>query len=319
MRTGKTLPYYKQNRLQQLRGFCYAAQENSISRAAERIFLSQPSVSLQIQALERELDTPLFERHGPKITLTPAGKKLYEQAWPLVEGIDQLASKFAAQRDQVETGRLDIAAGESTILYILPPYVQQFTQTYPGIEVKLHNVTGRDGMTMLRQGEVDLVVGSMIEVPGDIDYRPTFSYDPMLITALDHPLANQRRVILADVARYPLILPPRHLTTWRVVELVFQQHNLTYQVKLEAGGWEVIKKYVALNLGISIVTSICLAGATNLAQIPMGKYFPQRTYGIVLRKGQALSAQAKRFIELMPASREKVAATGQQRRRPIAT
>jgi DNA-binding transcriptional LysR family regulator len=200
----------------------------------------------------------------------------------------------------VETGRLDIAAGESTILYILPPYVQQFTQTYPGMEVKLHNVTGRDGMEMLRQGEVDLVVGSMIEVPEDIDYRPTFAYAPMLITALDHPLANRRRVTLADVARYPLILPPRHLTTWRVVELVFQQHGLTYQVKLEAGGWEVIKKYVALNLGISIVTSICLAGATNLAQVPMSKYFPQRTYGIVLRRGQALSAQARRFIELMP-------------------
>src|SRR5262249_54467265 len=143
-----------------------------------------PSVSLQILALERELDTTLFERHGPKITLTPEGKQLYEHAWPLVQGIDQLASKFVAQRDQVETGQLDIAAGESTILYILPPYVQQFVRSYPGIEVKLHNVTGRDGMALLRQGKVDLVVGSMIEVPTDIDYRPTFSFDPMLITSL---------------------------------------------------------------------------------------------------------------------------------------
>jgi DNA-binding transcriptional LysR family regulator len=195
--------------LQQLRGFCYAAQENSMSRAAELIFLCQPSVSLQIQALERELQTALFERHGPKITLTPAGKKLYDQTWPLVEGIDHLASRFVAQRDQVETGSLDIAAGDSTILYILPPYVPEFAQRYPGIEVKLHNVTGRDGMALLRRGEVDLVVGSMMEVPGDIDYRPTFSYDPMLITALGHPLAAKRRVTLADVARYPLILPPR--------------------------------------------------------------------------------------------------------------
>jgi DNA-binding transcriptional LysR family regulator len=299
MLAGKSPSYYKHNRLQQLRGFCFAAQAGSISKAAEQTFLSQPSVSLQIQALERELKTTLFERRGPKITLTPDGKMLYEQAWPLVEALDQLPHSFAARRDQMETGRLDIAAGESTILYILPRFVDQFVRAHPGIELKLHNVTGRDGMAMLRAGEVDFVVGSMIELPDDIEYHPTFSYDPMLITALDHPLAKKRRVTIQEVAKHPLILPPRHLTTWRVVDLVFHQHNLTYQVRLEAGGWEVIKKYVALGLGISIVTSICLAEAKDLAAIPLDKYFPKRTYGLVLRKGQFLSPQAQRFIALM--------------------
>src|SRR5262245_41614768 len=123
MKASRGPAYYKNNRLQQLRGFCYAAQAGSISRAAERIFLSQPSVSLQVQALERELNVTLFERRGPKITLTPAGKLLYEQAWPLVEALDLLPNTFAARRGQVDTGRLDIAAGESTILYILPRYV----------------------------------------------------------------------------------------------------------------------------------------------------------------------------------------------------
>ena len=65
--------YYKQNRLKQLRAFCYAAQAGSISKAAETLYLSQPSVSLQIQALERELNTTLFERRGPNIRLTPEG------------------------------------------------------------------------------------------------------------------------------------------------------------------------------------------------------------------------------------------------------
>jgi len=82
--------YYKHNRLQQLRGFCYAAQTGSISKAAERMYLSQPSVSLQIQALERELSVVLFERRGPKIKLTPEGQVLYELALPLVEGLETL-------------------------------------------------------------------------------------------------------------------------------------------------------------------------------------------------------------------------------------
>ena len=156
-------------------------------------------------------------------------------------------------------------------------------------------------MAMLRAGDADLVVGSMIDVPDDIDYQPIFSYDPMLITPLDHPLAKRKRVRLDEVAKYPLILPPRHLTTWRVVDLVFQQNNLRYEVQLEAGGWEVIKKYVALGLGISIVTSICLTEADPLAKIALGSYFPKRTYGIVLRKGQFLSPQAKRFLALVEA------------------
>jgi len=87
---------YKQNRLQQLRGFCYAAQEGSISRAAERMYLSQPSVSLQIQALERELETTLFDRNGPKIELTHDGRLLFELAQPLVDGFNHLEETFHA-------------------------------------------------------------------------------------------------------------------------------------------------------------------------------------------------------------------------------
>jgi len=297
--------YYKQNRLQQLRGFCAAAQTGSISRAAERLFLSQPSVSLQIQALEREFKTTLFERRGPKITLTPDGKLLYDMAARLVEQMDSLHETFSDRRGSVETGRLDIAAGESTILYLLPRFVKQFVEAHPGIELKLHNVTGRDGLAMLRADEVDFAVGSMIDVPEDVDYRPTFTFDPILIAPLDHPLAQRKRVTLKDVAQYPLILPPRHLTTWRVVDQAFQMHNLTYDVQLEAGGWEVIKKYVAMGLGISVVTSICLTGNERLAVIPLDKYFPKRSYGVVLRRGKFLSPQASRFNEILNAGAQK--------------
>ena len=104
---------------------------------------------------------------------------------------------------------------------------------------------------------------------------------------------------LADVAPYPLILPPSHLTTWRVVDYAFGQHNLKYQVKMEAGGWEVIKKYVSLGMGISIVTSICLTGDEELVALPLSRYFPKRTYGLVIRKGKFLSPAAQRFVDLM--------------------
>ena len=298
-----TMPnlYYKQNRLKQLRAFCHTARTGSITLAAESLFLSQPSVSLQIQALEREFGITLFERRGPHIKMTPEGETLYKLAEPLVEGIDKLHETFAAQFGKLESGELNIAAGESTILYILPEPMKRFAEAYPHIRLKLHNVTGRDGLTMLRADEVDFAVGSMLEVPDDISYKPVVTFDPTLITPVDHPLAKKERVTLADVSPYGLILPPRHLSTWRIVDLVFQQHDLPYNVALEAGGWEVIKKYVELGLGISIVTDVCLTGEERLARIPLHEYFPRRTYGVVVRQGRFLSPQAKRFIEIMNA------------------
>lgn len=294
MATNQT--YYKQNRLKQLRAFCFAAHTGSISKAAESLFLSQPSISLQIQALEREMGTTLFERNGPSIKLTPEGEILRDLAQPLVRGIDALDDTFAAQRGNLEAGSLDIAAGESTILYILPDPTKRFAENYPNIRLKLHNVTGRDGLEMMRNDEVDFAVGSMLDVPDDIIYQPILTYSPVLITPLDHPLAQKSKLTLQEISPFGLILPPRHLSTWGLVDLVFQQHDVNYSVSMEAGGWEVIKKYVEMGLGISIVTDICLTDDTKLARIPLDEFFPKRSYGIVLRKGKFLSPQAKKFI-----------------------
>jgi DNA-binding transcriptional LysR family regulator len=294
------------NRLQAYRSFCHAARLGSVSKAAECVELSQPAVSLQIQALEQELHAQLFHRRGPRIELTPDGQKLFELAWPLVESLECLPASFQTRREGLEVGRLHIAAGESTILYILPPFIRTFAARYPGIEVKLENVTGRDGLRLIRNDTVDLAVGSMIEVPDDIVYRPTFQFDPMLITALDHPLASRSRVTIRDAAHHPWILPPQHLTTWRVVDYVFHKYGLQYRVALEAGGWEVIKKYVELGLGISLVTSLCLTGAEQLAVIPFQKYFPRRSYGIVVKKDKLLSQAANRFIELIESDGQSV-------------
>src|SRR5262245_23136649 len=113
-------PRYKQNRLQQLRGFCAVVEARSVSRAASRLHRTQPTVSLQLQALERDLRASLFERHGPRMELTPEGELLYKLARPLVDGVSQLDRDFEARRSSVERGHLAIAAGESTIQYVLP-------------------------------------------------------------------------------------------------------------------------------------------------------------------------------------------------------
>ncbi|MFT5133178.1 MAG: DNA-binding transcriptional LysR family regulator [Gammaproteobacteria bacterium] len=291
--------YYKQNRLKQLRAFCSTARSQSMSKAAEQMFLSQPSISLLIQALEKDLETHLFDRLGPKLQLTNEGKILLELALPMVEGLEGLPETFHDRCHNTVTGSLNIAAGESTTLYLLPKIVERFTQQYPQIQVKLHNVPGRQGLSMVRRGDVDLAVGPMTEIPDEIWYSPLVSYEPVLITPQGHPLASQKKVSLQDIAPYGLILPPHSMSTRNYIDVVFQQHNFEYRVSMEAGGWEVIKKYVELDLGISIVTSICLTGKEKLARIPLSEYFPLRSYGLVLRRGKFISPATRKFIELL--------------------
>jgi DNA-binding transcriptional LysR family regulator len=139
----------------------------------------------------------------------------------------------------------------------------------------------------------------MIDVPNDLSYEPVYHFDPMLITPLDHPLAAKRTIQLEDLSPYGLILPPRRLTTFRLVDLIFQQRQVPYHVAIEVGGWEVIKQYVAMGLGISIVTGICLTAGDKLSVHNMRQYFPQRSYGVVIRKGKYLSPQARAFIDLI--------------------
>lgn len=289
--------YYKGNPIKQLRAFCAVARTGKMTDAAEQLYVSQSAVSLQVKALETALDTVLFERRGPHIQLTPEGHKLHDMARHLVEDIDALPQRFAkAVRGSTEAGEVVIAAGESTIIYILPRLVSRFRERYPGIHVQMRNVTGRDGLAMIRDDEVDFAIGSMLDVPTDISYTPMYTFDPALIMPEGHALAEKEDIHLEDIAPYGLILPPRRLTTWRLVDRVFQQHRVPFNVVLEVGGWEVIKRYVEANFGLSIVTSICLREEDRLVARNMSHYFPKRSYGVVSRRGRHLPAPARAFL-----------------------
>ena len=253
----KATKYYKGSTLKQLRAFCVVARTGKMTDAADELFVIQSAISLQIKALEEDFKIVLFERRGPRLQLTPHGKILLDMARPLVEGMDGLGERFDKEvRGNLESGKLVIAAGESTIMYILPKLVSKFQQRYPKIRVQLRNVTGRDGLAMIREDEVDFAIGSMLDVPSDISYKPMYSFDPALIMPLGHELADKKHIQLKDIAPYGLILPPRRLTTWRMVDRIFQQHGVPFTVVREFGGWEVIKRYVELDFGISLTTGI---------------------------------------------------------------
>ncbi len=292
---------YKSDRFKPLRAFCQTVRLGSVSRASEALFVSQPAVSLQLQALERELGAVLFERSGRRLVPTREGQLLYEMAQPLVESLDGLEARFSDKLRGLDAGELTVAANSSTILYLLPKIVEEFRRHHPDVRLVLQDAISADGTELLRSDAADLVVGSMLDVPGDLSYAPVYHFEQVLITPPGHPLAGKHVLTLEDLSPYPLILPPKRQITWRLVDLVFQRHRVPYTVALEVGGWEVIKQYVAMGMGISIVTALCLneADRERLAIRPMQGYFPKRSYGVTVRRGKALSPQARAFVELI--------------------
>jgi DNA-binding transcriptional LysR family regulator len=293
--------YYKGSRLKQLRAFCYAVKFGSVVRAAESLFLSPSSVSLQLSALESEFGARLLERTRPRLGLTADGQLLYDLARPLVEGMENLDHQFRNRRTGTPVREIHIACGNSTIQYLLPEWVSAYREKFPDVRLELANVTGIDGLALLRSDKVDFAVGSMLDVPHDLEYVPVRWFDPMLILPHGHALADKSEITLEDISPYGLILPPQRLTTYRMIDLVFQQRKVPYHVAIEVGGWEVIKQYVGMGQGVSIVTGICISPADHERLIVrnMRRYFPQRSYGVVVRKGKYLSEQSRGFIDLI--------------------
>ncbi|MDC0947853.1 LysR family transcriptional regulator [Gammaproteobacteria bacterium] len=297
-------PYYKQNRLKQLRALSALAREGSISAAAESLSLSQPAVSLQLQALEREFGASLFDRRGRTLTLSPHGKLLVELSDPLVHTIDNLVSTFLARIGDVEEGGLRIAAEPSTALYLLPRVIERFRATHPGLDLQMQSLEITPALDKLRAGEIDLIVSSLDHDCTDLTVESLLEVAPVLITSPDHPLQQCTNFRLRDILRYRLICPPRHLPTWQVIDALLSGQGIEPEVALqvESGGWEVVKRYVEADLGIAFVSGICLTGRERVGSIDIGTLITPRRYGLITRRGARHSPQAMQFIELLRAT-----------------
>lgn len=305
--------YYKRNRLRQLRAFCYAARLRSITRAAARLGLTQPAVSLQVRELEYELEAVLFDRSAARISLTSAGESLYGIAEPLVVGMDGLMDNFGELVGDEMSGRLELAASMAGAATVLPPYIKRLREQYPEIRLRVRSCPMGDGMKLLRGGQVELVLGAHIRVATRVlEYREIVAYDIVLITALDHPLTGRRRVTPQEVAAWPAIVPPVETESMRFGESVARQLGVDVNAAIEVGGWEVIKRYVETGLGISVVPSICVHETDRLAVIPLQEYFETRSYGVYTRRGQALTQPARRLLQLLTGDGAKPA--GERRR-----
>ena len=286
------------DRLKQLRAFCHVARLGSITQAAERIFSSQPAVSLQMRALEEDINVALLERKGPHIALTAAGREFYRLVEPLVEDVDRLPETFGEQYHGV-AAELRIAAGETAATAVVPRFLEQFWQQHPGTRVNVMTGTGRQCLSWLRAYDVDLVVAAMDVEPADLEFSPILSTDYVVITPEDHPLAGRTSATLQELGPHPLVLHTAGTYTRQFAELYMRQHGLSRRVAVEVDGWSAIRDCVETGLGIAIVPELCLSERDRVWRIPLDNRVPPRIYGAVTRRDRSVPAPVRQLVRIM--------------------
>ena len=293
---------YSRDRLKQLRAFCQVARLGSISRAAEYLALSQPAVSMQVSTLESDLRVLLFERHGPRIALSPIGRRLHRLALPLVEGLDRLPDTFAEAHFGVVVDDLTIGAGQVSAAFLLPRYLKRFRQRNARVRINVRTDSGRQRLDWLRGHEVDVVVSALDSPASDLEFHPIMKSEFVVVTPEDHPLAGRESVALADTAPFHFVGHSRKHYVRQIAEVILRQHGFTPKVAAEVDGWHAIVRYVAAGVGISVVPDICIASDDRVhkIQITHGK-LPPRQYGVITRPEGPLSLAASRLLEIMVA------------------
>jgi DNA-binding transcriptional LysR family regulator len=242
--------------LRQLRYFVAVAEERHFGRAAQRLHMSQPPLSMQIKALERELGIGLLERTSRRVALTDAGRAFLERAKIILGAVEE-AREVARGAEQGLQGRLEVGFISSASLSLLPPSIRLFRERFGGVELELKELTSAQQIDALYEGGIRVgLVRLPLRAPG-IRFEPVLEERLVVALPSGHALEDLDRVSLETIVDLPLIFFTRQLIPGfhaQIVEL-FQRVGAFPKVAQHAVHLQTIVGLVASGVGIAIIPS----------------------------------------------------------------
>ena len=148
--------YYKNNRLQQVKGFINVVRYGGVLRAAEQMGVVQSAVSTQVSSLEKDLKIKLFDRKSRKMILTPEGKRFYDFSIPFLQGFENLFEEFTKKENNDEENHLRIAAHQYIMIAYVPKWLAKLKKLYPNIKITLLNINKEEAIEKILSGEIDI-------------------------------------------------------------------------------------------------------------------------------------------------------------------
>jgi len=284
-----------------LKVFCTVAETKSFSKTSEIIHLTQPAVSLQIQALEELYETKLFDRSSGSITLTPAGEILYKYAKQILTLYAEAAKEISKITGLIK-GCVKIGAGTTVGNYILPAVAVDFKKRHPKIRVSVSIGNAKKILEMLNSSMIDF--GIISEMPGKSKFvvDSIISDELCVICPSDHPLNNQKSVSIYDVVKEPFVIREEGSSTRVIIEKFLAEHGISISdlhISLILGSTGSIKEAVERGIGLSIVSKWAIrkevsCGNLRVLKLKEGKI--TRDFYIVLPKNTILSPAVEEFI-----------------------
>jgi len=277
-----------------LHAFVTVARCGSFSRAAEKLFLTQPAVSKRIAALETELECALFDRISRRISLTEAGQALLPRAQRILQEVEDSRRAISSLSNEV-TGQLSIGTSHHIGLHRLPPVLRRYTSRYPQVDLNLHFMASEEACKAIRQGELELgIITLPLALPTDLKTRLVWN-DPMAVVASTrHSLATKKSVRLAQLLEYPAILPNSGTYTR---EMVARTIDRPINVRMSTNNLETIKMLVSIGLGWSVLPENMLNAELKVLKI--AKLYVSRKLGLVWHPGRTLSNAAQMMMDML--------------------
>ena len=284
----------------QLEVFEALARLGSFTRAAEELFLTQPTASMQIKKLSDTVGLPLYEQIGKRIFLTDAGRALQATCREIFSAMDRF-EMHAADMKGLKQGKLRLAV-ITTAKYFAPRLLGAFCQKYPGIEVSL-KVSNRERiLERLNDNQDDLYI--LGQPPDGLEAITEPLMDNMLVVVapIHHPLAGQRKIPLARLAEEPFLMREPGSGTRMAVERLFHEHGLPIKVRMELGSNEAIKQAIVGGLGISVLSRHTLpldAASGHLATLDVQHFPIRRQWYVVHPAGKQLTVVTQTFLDYL--------------------
>lgn len=288
--------------LRQLQVFEAVARNLSFTRAAEELFLTQPTVSIQLKQLAEIVGQPLLEQVGKRMYLTDTGRELLKVCRDIFESLSRF-EMLVSDMKGVKAGKLRLAV-ITTAKYFVPRLLGLFCQRYPGIDVSL-KVTNRERVLQrMADNQDDLYVLGQPPEHMEVEFEPFLENPLVVLAARNHPLAEKKHILPQRLEEEQFLMREPGSGTRLATEQFFRERGLKLKVRMELGSNEAIKQAVAGGLGIAVLSAhtLALERSTDDLAILDVKGFPiRRHWYLAYPKDKQLSVVALAFLEFMHA------------------
>jgi DNA-binding transcriptional LysR family regulator len=265
MHQGRIRRYLKHGTLTQLRVFEAVARHGSFTRAAEELYLAQPTVSVQIRKLTETVGLPLLEQVGRRVHTTGAGRELYTACQDIFKALDGVENALSDIRG-LKAGSLRVATSTSG-KYLVPRLLAEFMKLHPGIDITLHVGHRKAVLERLAQNADDLYVLSNPPEDDDLVVQRILSNPLVAVARADHPLARERGISLERLAREPLLMREPGSGTRMIAERLFAGRGLQTPPGMELGSNEAIRESMLAGYGVSFLYRYSLGLGPDFGQL----------------------------------------------------